>query len=356
MIRNSRELMKKKGITDYIYARLIDDKWEVTDGKSNKFDKVLIKKAIYESIPEISSDKKIVDENNVALAPDIIVLEDDEKFRDDNNNIVDIEIRGNRTADGIYFRVKDVAAGFRMGNLVTTVIDKRRGGFNENKHYKYFNNKKEDPDSTPNNKKRRSTIKKELFLTYRGFQHLIGTSRNACANNNSYIMSKWLANFDKKVLKSYRINISDNIIKNKIGYVYIVSSNLLDANKLGMWRSNIESLHSRYITYYGKNVHIDCFLTADARSLESKIHKHFKKYRITNELFDKLHYDKYVDFIGNNIDPVCHDFSESEFPPNYADEPYMNDDKIALLEQQLKQEKHKNNILQNKIVSLEKIE
>jgi hypothetical protein len=46
MIRNSRELMKKKKITDYIYARFMDDKWDITNGKSNKFDKVLIKKAI----------------------------------------------------------------------------------------------------------------------------------------------------------------------------------------------------------------------------------------------------------------------------------------------------------------------
>ncbi len=52
--------------------------------------------------------------------------------------------------------------------------------------------------------------------------------------------------------------------------LYIVSSNLLNAVKIGMWRSNIESLYSRYITCYGKNIHIDYFLTNNARKLESK--------------------------------------------------------------------------------------
>ena len=82
--------------------------------------------------------------------------------------------------------------------------------------------------------------------------------------------------------------------------VYIVSSNLLNAVKIGMWRSNIESLYSRYITCYGKNIHIDYFLTNNARKLESKTHEHFNKYQITNELFNKNYYSEYVKFIEYN--------------------------------------------------------
>ncbi len=44
--RSSRDLIKKKNIDSkkYIYARLKDKEWIVTDGKSAKFDKVFISK------------------------------------------------------------------------------------------------------------------------------------------------------------------------------------------------------------------------------------------------------------------------------------------------------------------------
>ena len=44
--RSSRDLIKKKNIDSkkYIYARLKDNEWIVTDGKSAKFDKVFISK------------------------------------------------------------------------------------------------------------------------------------------------------------------------------------------------------------------------------------------------------------------------------------------------------------------------
>ena len=291
--RTGRDLIKKKKITDFIFAKLVDKKWILSDGKSNKFDKVFFKKKFVDTIPEVSQDKIIVDDNNVQLAPDIIHLEDNEKFKDENNNILDIETRGSRQVDGVYFKLKDIMIGFKSDYLDKSIHDKK-SYFKENEHYKYFNCKK----ITKNGNK----IKKELYLTYKGFQRVIFVSRNACTRNNSYTMQKWLDNFDKMVLNNYQVNIRDNIILNNIGYVYIVSSNLLDAVKIGMWRSSIESLYSRYITCYGKNIHIDYFLTSNARELESKTHKYFKNYRITNELFNKIHYNKYLEFIETNID------------------------------------------------------
>ena len=134
--RTGRDLIKKKNINDYIFAKLINDKWTLSDGKSNKFDKVFFKKTFVDTIPEINQEKEIVitDDNNVALAPDIIHLEDNEKFKDTDNNIIEIETRGSRQVDDIYFKVKDVMIGFK--------IDKRSFGYKENEHYNYFNCKK----------------------------------------------------------------------------------------------------------------------------------------------------------------------------------------------------------------------
>ena len=41
----------------YIFARLKDNEWLVTDGKSVKFDKVFFKKSLINSIPEIKINK-----------------------------------------------------------------------------------------------------------------------------------------------------------------------------------------------------------------------------------------------------------------------------------------------------------
>ncbi len=59
------------------------------------------------------------------MATNIINLENNEKFHDNEDNIIEIETRGERKVDGIYFKVKDVINGFNMLNLDNTIIDKK---------------------------------------------------------------------------------------------------------------------------------------------------------------------------------------------------------------------------------------
>lgn len=47
-----------------------------------------------------------------------------EKFKDDDNNIVEIETRGIREYDKIYFLVKDVSDGFGIDDLRGIIIHK----------------------------------------------------------------------------------------------------------------------------------------------------------------------------------------------------------------------------------------
>jgi hypothetical protein len=75
--------------------------------------------------------------------------------------------------------------------------------------------------------------------------------------------------------------------KNIDGYVYFVTSNLLNAVKIWMRRSNISSLYKRYITVYGNDIKIDYFYLDNPRKLERKIHTYFNSDRITNELFNE---------------------------------------------------------------------
>jgi hypothetical protein len=112
--RNARELVKKKEITDFIFAKLIDKTWTVSDGKSRKYDKVFFKKSFIQNIPEINNENIIVDNNNIQLAPDIIELENNEKFKDADGKIINIQTRGERKIDNIYFKVKDISNGFNI--------------------------------------------------------------------------------------------------------------------------------------------------------------------------------------------------------------------------------------------------
>lgn len=170
--RNGRELVKNKNLKDnYIFGRLVNNEWTISDGKSKKFDKILFKKDFIDNISN-KNDTKVEIKNNVSIeiAPEIIYLDDNEKFRDDNNNIIEIETRGVREYDKIFFKVKDIAEGFEMKNLFTTIIDKRKDGYVEDIHYKYFNCYCGD-----NSQKKTNTqvYKKELFLTYHGVLRVI---------------------------------------------------------------------------------------------------------------------------------------------------------------------------------------
>ena len=64
-------------------------------------------------------------------------LKDEEKFTDCDGNIIEIETRGQRNYKKIYFKVKDVSAGFEMPRLQDAILNKDRG-YQENIDYKYF--------------------------------------------------------------------------------------------------------------------------------------------------------------------------------------------------------------------------
>ena len=63
-------------------------------------------------------------------APPILELTDEEKFTDDDGNVYEVEVRGERHEDKIRFKGKDVARMFEMENLLDGVQNER--GYNKN--------------------------------------------------------------------------------------------------------------------------------------------------------------------------------------------------------------------------------
>jgi hypothetical protein len=206
MCRSTRDIIKRKNIdaTNYIFARFVNDKWIIADGKCPKYDKILFTDIFMKTIDELNGSANIKDDNNIEKAPNILELLNNEKFKDDNGNIIEIETRGDRKVDNIYFKVKDIMIGFEMENLQIVILNNNRDGYNEGIHYKFFNCKKNINDlkktstitsTTPNfvgssrakdctinesssRIKINSTIKKELFLTYEGILRVLFASHS----------------------------------------------------------------------------------------------------------------------------------------------------------------------------------
>jgi hypothetical protein len=190
--RSARDLVKKKNIkpSEYIFARLKGNEWMVTDGKSPKYDKVFLQKTIIDNIPELNNDNDnaIADINGIMKAPNIIYLKKEEQFCDNDGNIIDIETRGVREHDKIYFKVKDIAIGFGLPNLQDTLIHKNTK-YENNTDYKYFlcQIPEDIRKKTSKNKDDKQSIKKELFLTYEGMLRVLFCSEN---NKTSHFI-KW---------------------------------------------------------------------------------------------------------------------------------------------------------------------
>ena len=161
--RNSREIISKRNIDEnnYTYAKETNNKWKVTDGKSMKCDKLFLSKDWI--------DEYLADNTDVKEAPEIINLKDNEKFKDNDGIILEIETRGCREYDNCFFKVSDVAKGFGMKKLYQTIIDDRLK-YVENTHYVYFNCK--------NVGKNNNITSKKLFLTYLGILRVLFVSKN----------------------------------------------------------------------------------------------------------------------------------------------------------------------------------
>ena len=107
---------------------------------------------------ERNEDKEVIEN-----APPILELEDEEKFHDVDGNIIEIETRGEKERGKILFKVKDVSIAFNMPNLERTLRDIR----NNYKKY-YIRNSGVENSQT--------TIKKRLYLTYKGLLRVLFAS------------------------------------------------------------------------------------------------------------------------------------------------------------------------------------
>jgi hypothetical protein len=237
-------------------------------------------------------DYSIDDIQEYSELPNLLILNNDEKFRDMNGNVLEIEVRGTKKHNLCYFKVKDIGMVFGMPNIQPVITNSKC--YDRNIDYKCFIKCTKEIDD------HRNRNSKYLFLTYLGLQKTINTNRNQNIDSEVvHTMNRWLQQFDNDNLKNFLIP-DTNQLSLKVGYVYCVTSPIVNGIKIGFWTGDLSGLRCRYVTYYGIDLQLETVYTTYPRTLEFKCHNEFKKCNIANEIFDKRYLKEYLCFLEKN--------------------------------------------------------
>lgn len=165
----SRGILKKKNISqsEYIYAYEKEGIWKISNESYSRaklllseswtcsnVPKMIIKqkkssedtktrmtvsKNITKNEPKDETKDDLIEYYDIPPAPEILVLSNEEKFKNKDGNIIDIEVRGERNHKKCYFKVKDIMVGFDMPSLDSTILRTDRvDSYIIDEHYKYF--------------------------------------------------------------------------------------------------------------------------------------------------------------------------------------------------------------------------
>ena len=82
------------------------------------------------------------------------------------------------------------------------------------------------------------------------------------------------------------------------GVLYIVTSPLMSAFKLGFWTGTLGALRSRYVTCYGPSLELHTWPCTQCRACEQFLLTEFSDFSLGGELFDKTHMPAAIQFMN----------------------------------------------------------
>ena len=182
-------IKKKIPPSEYVYANLKLNEWNLSTADCKKSQLLISKEwvdthffkktepdvvPVIPVVPVIHTDPVLPNEfqdTETVDAPALLILEDNEKFKDTDGNILDIETRGTKSRKNIYFKVSDVSKIFDMENLSATLLD-TRGWYERKIDYETFFIRQAFGSTKSH------TIKKCVYLTYHGLLRVLFVSRN----------------------------------------------------------------------------------------------------------------------------------------------------------------------------------
>jgi len=183
-----KSIIIKKNIpqSEYVYANLKLNEWNLSTADCKKSQLLISKEWVdihffKKTEPDVVPVIPVVPvvpilpiefpDTETVDAPGLLILEDNEKFKDTDGNILDIETRGTKSRKNIYFKVSDVSKIFDMENLSATLLD-TRGWYERKIDYETFFIRQAFGSTKSH------AIKKCLYLTYHGLLRVLFVSRN----------------------------------------------------------------------------------------------------------------------------------------------------------------------------------
>jgi len=173
-IRSLTQLIARKGYHNYVNGNIIDGVLTITEKRSRKNGSIFVNKdeltVLFENIETIPIAPPILDDTDLVF------------FKDEDGQEYHVEMRGDRTPEGIFFRGKDVAHVFQMENLQKVMLG-NDANYNTGEHYCFF-----DVSIGKNLDNATIHCAKEMFLTYAGIMRIIAVSRSGIG----YKFKKWI--------------------------------------------------------------------------------------------------------------------------------------------------------------------
>lgn len=169
------QLIAKKHYQSIINGQIIDGVLVVKEKRSYKLGSVFVEKS------EILD---LFDEHTIEIveyppAPAVIEDEDLVFFKDDEGIEHSVLMRGERTRQGIYFKLKDVERVFEM-KRATEIVQSDETVYAAGRDYQWF--------VLPKHKDLEVGRSKELYLTYSGLKHMIESSQSGVG----YKFKEWI--------------------------------------------------------------------------------------------------------------------------------------------------------------------
>ena len=291
--RTNNQLIEKKNFKDYIFGRIgVDDKQLVaTEKLSRKFGSIFVNK---EELKELFETKT----PQLPPAPPLITDKDLVFFKDDDGITYNVPMRGERTQEGIYFRVKSVMEVFKMDNLHKDMI-RSHTLYEEIRHYITF--LLPVGDNVPNQQL------KEMYLTYRGLLKVIETSRSGVG----YKFQNWIhevvfsAAFGTKQdkIETFKkvLNVDADHLKSimsksptTISCLYLIDVNVSDNGKRVFkygFTQTIKRRFKEHMKTYGEDIKLNTFILIpllDLAKAEADFKNCISRYRYVKDGEDEL--------------------------------------------------------------------
>jgi predicted GIY-YIG superfamily endonuclease len=284
-----RKIIEKKNIKndEYTYATFAPktNKWSVSNDNVKSAKLLLEKTWVENNVPGFGNNDITLD---LEMAPPILELKDEEKFKDDKGNIVDIETRGIKTFDGIYFYGKDVEKMLNI-NDISSLLKHESSSYIVYKHYKKFYRPSPVNHGCKDNE---SNNHERIYLTYFGLVKMLITTQNRIAES-----------FQKWALQTlFTVQMGSQEEKT------ILASKLLgcDINSVKSFlHSGIQDYSVLYLLYIGKVKD----LSSQLEGLQNKHPDDFVfKYGYTSDLSQRIqtHKRNFEKLKNTNLSLVSH--------------------------------------------------